>query len=77
MITESDIKADIAGYRKRLDSVRAKLAALDPRGDAKNTYYKRRQARQVLEREIDHVQGLIDLAQDALAGKFENALANK
>ena len=67
IITDETIRADIAGYRERINQVKAKLDNL-PTGYLPYPKYKKREKlRKVLQAEIELVQKLISIAREGLA----------
>jgi hypothetical protein len=72
VVTNEDIKADIECYDQR--TMRLKCQLMDIPGGSKRDRRKFEKKRSKLQKEISHVEGLRQMAQDALDGKFENAL---
>lgn len=73
MLTNEDIKEDLARYDRRITRLKCDLMDLKPgsKGQRRKYYQKRDQ----LEKKILHISGLRQMAIDCLAGKFEpNAL---
>jgi lipid II:glycine glycyltransferase (peptidoglycan interpeptide bridge formation enzyme) len=64
-ITRLDIKRDITKYRNRLSKLQKRLEGLPIDGKIREGR-KLKQTRQRLQSEIAHVEGLINLAQEAL-----------
>jgi hypothetical protein len=58
-ITQADIRVDINEYERRLSKLRDRLDAMPHGGHV-------RKLRGRLQREIEHVQGLLRMAQEAL-----------
>ena len=72
MITDDDIRDDIAKYDRQITRLKCQLQDM-PRASTR----KDRKRVDKIHCEILHVEGLKQMAQDALNGKFENTLANK
>ena len=65
-LTTEDILKDIEGYRDRIAAAREKLAAL-PAGHLPYPQHKKREKqRRELQAEIEHVQKLIEYANEAI-----------
>ncbi len=67
-ITRRDIEQDIIKYARRLQKLQNRLDALPPKGRIPAEGRKLKQTGRTLEAEIQHVEGLIGLATEALEG---------
>ena len=75
MITYQDIRKDIEKYDQKIMKLKCELMDLKPSSKGQRRKYHKK--REQLQKRILHISGLRQMALDALAGKFENALAKE
>ena len=65
-LTRDDILKDIEAYEERIRNAREKLSEMPAAGSTLNEHKKIKIRRRTLSSEIDHVRGLISIAEEAL-----------
>jgi hypothetical protein len=69
-LTDQEILDDIAGFKDRILAAQAKLEDLPAGKLPYKEHQKREKARKVYEADIDHVQRLIEIAEEALSLEY-------
>jgi hypothetical protein len=76
-LTRTDILNDIEVFKRRMRNAQEKLAVLSRKANGCKERKKLRLKRSALRQEIEHVNGLIVIAQGALSGRWNDERSTK